>query len=264
MEAVEYDTLHHHEQSYWWYRAQREAVLDAVRSLRLPTGSRLLDAGCGSGANLDAIRNACDVRAYGADVSEHAARLWIPRGTHRDATDVNHVCRASVNELPYDHGVFDAVVSVDVLCCEEVCVEDAMREMVRILKPGGGMVLAVPAYQWMLSRHDDAVHCVRRFDRSGLRESMERAGMSVRRVTHLLPTFFPMIAAVRLATRRKRMSNGASVHSDLSTLPHWLNESLLGVARLERMILGQRGAPFGSTILASGRKGLGIGRKGVA
>jgi SAM-dependent methyltransferase len=255
LETIEYDKLRRFERWYWWYRAQRESVLEAVASLGVGRDSRVLDAGCGSGANVEAIGRRFGARCVGVDFSNEAARLWA-------GVEGFSACRASVNEIPFGDGSFDVVLSVDVICCAEVRVASAVSEMARVLKPGGGMVLAVPAYQWMLSRHDEAVHCVRRFDGVGVRRLMEGVGVRVERAAHLMPTFFPLIAAVRLA-RKRRVGHGvgaalrSDLRSDLTPLPRWLNGALYGVTRFERVVFGRRGAPFGSTILAVGRKGVG-------
>jgi len=248
VEAVEYERLAHFEDSYWWYRAQREWVLDCLRRINLRPGSRVLDAGCGTGRTIEQVIRRFSVTGFGLDCSPHAAQFW------RNGACVRR-CLGSVNELPYADGSFDVVVSVDVLQARQVRPATAIAELARVLRPGGCLVLLVPAFQWMLSRHDEAVHCVRRLDRRRLRCLVADTGLNVERLAYLFGVFFPAIAAVRLLTKLRSNRNGHAVRSDLSDLPGWLNRSLLGMARAERVLLHGRGAPFGSTLLMVARKG---------
>ncbi len=248
METAEYQRLHDFETWYWWYSAQRENVIQAVGDLRLPPEARLLDAGCGTGRNLIELSRRLPLDAYGFDLSPHAAAFWNGEAHVRR-------CVASLNELPYAAGFFHVVCSVDVLGCEGVHVERALAEMARVLRPGGHLVLLVPAYQWLLSPHDAAVHSVHRFSRSELRTLAENSGMSVVRLTHRFPTFLPLIVGARLRSR-VRLRRGANGNgSDLMELPRWLNAALCRWARMEHGAFHRVTIPFGTTILLVARKG---------
>ncbi len=236
-----------YEQWYWWYRAERAALLETVRELKLQRSARVLDAGCGTGRNVAELGGELGVRAYGVDLSKHASAFW-------DSNRFVSRALGSVNELPYADHSFDAVVSVDVLQCEQVDPSTAVCEMARVLRPGGHMVLLVPACQWLLSRHDAAVHCVRRFSRTQLRVMLDETGLSTIRMTHLFPVFFPVLAASRLLTRSRAMQGDSTPRSDLKPLPAWVNYTLLAVATAERHITRYTTAPFGSTILTVARK----------
>ena len=71
-------------------------------------------------------------------------------------------CRGSVNALPFSDDSFDAVVSADVLCHCRGGPDGCPTELKRVLRPGGRLVVNMPAYQWLLSAHDRQVHNVRR------------------------------------------------------------------------------------------------------
>jgi len=247
METAEYQRLHDFENGYWWYSAQRENLIDAVRQLNLPPGARVLDAGCGTGRNLIELSR-LPLTAFGFDMSPHAAAFWNGEpGVRR--------CRASINELPYADEFFDAACSVDVLGCEGVQVGIALAELTRVLRRGGYVVLLVPAYQWLRSPHDAAVHSVHRFTRSELRRLTEDAGLTVVRLTHRFPLFFPLIAGARVLSRL-RPSAASNGHSDLVALPRWLNSALSSIARAEHKLTNRTAMPFGTTILLVARKGI--------
>lgn len=246
MLAAEYQRLSEHEDQYWWYIAQREHLLEEVGRLPLPSGARVLDAGCGTGRNLLTLTRKGGYQGYGIDVSPHAAAHWNGQaGLSR--------MLASVNELPFADDSFDLVVSVDVLGCSGVQADRAMAEFRRVLSEGGYLVLLVPAYQWLRSRHDEAVHSVHRFGRQELAALAFRNGLKVIRLGHRFMTFFPAIAGVRL-WRKRALSMRESAQSDLSPMPSWLNAGLLAIARLERRWLGRCELPFGTTLLMVARK----------
>lgn len=244
---MEYKRLAAFEEWYWWYRAERELLVQTVRHLKLDPGARVLDAGCGTGCNLVELAGKLKISGYGVDNSVHAAEHWNGNGQV-------HRCLGSVNALPYGDAGFDAVVCVDVMQCREVEPQIMMREMARVVRPGGHVVVLAPAYQWLLSRHDQAVHSVQRFRRADLRSLAHRAGLTVMRVTHAFPVFFPAIAAVRLVRKIGLVNDGAANESDLWVLPRWINGVLLGIARLEQRVVRHLDAPFGSTILLVARK----------
>jgi len=247
MQTSEYKTLHDYESWYWWYISQRANLTAAVADLSLSVGARLLDAGCGTGRNLIELARLLPIQAYGVDSSRHAAALWNGDGRVQR-------CVGSVNEIPHPNGFFDVVVSVDVLGCHGVDISRAIAEMVRVMCPGGYLVLLVPAYQWMRSRHDAAVHSVHRFTRHGLTALVREAGLTVLRATHRFTLLFPFIAGLRLLRRAVRSTCSASAVSDLRPLPSWLNRGLLGIVRAEQWLLGRWSVPFGSTILLVARK----------
>ena len=260
MEAAEYQTLARFEERYWWYRAVRELLLETVSSLRLGEGAKVLDAGCGSGRHLEELVLKARVSGYGLDASPHAAALWSGNGSLNGQAagspslqGLSGRCVGSVDALPFEDKRFDAVVCIDVLQARQVEPQRAMCELVRVVRPGGAVVVMVPAHQWLLSKHDQAVHCVRRFERRGIRRLAGGAGLQVVRLFHAFSTFFPIIAAVRLL-RKGAPASGRAPRSDLFNLPGWLNSTLLGVARLERTVLRRISAPFGTSIMLVGRK----------
>ena len=242
MEAREYDVLAEQERTYWWFRALRGIVGDVVAGLGLPPGARVLDAGYGTGATAEALAREHGVSVTGVDVSALAARRWP--ATHR-----GRGCLGSVNALPFATASFDAVVSADVLCCALVSPALARAELVRVLRPGGRLVLWLPAYAWLLSAHDRAVHCVRRTTARELgRFVRDSPGLSVERVTYCFPLLFPAIAAARLLRKR------GEARSDVRPLPRAVDRILGAVAGLERRGLRAFDYPFGTTVLCVARK----------
>lgn len=245
MESREYATMAAFETAFWWYRGQRSMILDVLASLPRPSDGPVLDAGCGTGRLAVQTRERLGATVVGIDRAPEASTFWAEGGLACGSL-------ASVNALPFDDATFSIVYSVDVLCCAEVDAEAACAEFARVLRPGGHLVLVVPAYQWLLSEHDCAVHATRRFDRRMLRTLLVSAGLVVRRVTNLFPSLFPAIATVRLLRRRSDYNGHA--RSDLRPIPSTLNRLLYGVTQIERGLLRHVDFPFGTTLLAVAAK----------
>jgi ubiquinone/menaquinone biosynthesis C-methylase UbiE len=248
VEAHEYQTLFEFEPSYWWYRGLHLILLDTVRSLGLGPNAAVLDAGCGTGQNLLNLTRQLTNNAYGFDFSRHAAAYWGRRCLEK-------ACVASINEIPFPENTFEAVISVDVLECEAVNEDDACMEMWRVLRPGGYMILVVPAYDWMMNpEHHKAVGAVRRYSRSRLAALLKRRPVELLRVTHLFGSVFPAVATYRLADRI--LSHGANdePRSDLKPLHPAINRLLFALVSAERRILRHVNLPFGSSIMAVARK----------
>src|SRR3954449_934214 len=157
------------DERHWWWVGRRRILRDQIRRLALPAGASLLDAGCGSGADLEMLSEFGAVS--GIDLSEQAAAHARERG-------VGEVRVGPIEELPWAEASFDLVTCLDVL---EHIRDDrgALRELRRVTRPSGRLVLTVPAYQVLWSAHDvDNGHC-RRYGRRALREAAREAGWKV-------------------------------------------------------------------------------------
>ncbi|MEO6875910.1 MAG: class I SAM-dependent methyltransferase, partial [Opitutaceae bacterium] len=170
----EYRKLAAVEDAMWYFRALHAHIGRELVANLPPGPARILDAGCGTGG---LIRRLAPLRPEwqwtGVDVSPVACQLARERG----GSDVSE---ASVTALPFAEGEFSAVVSADVLYHLD---DDglALREMARVLRPGGVMVINVPAHRWLWSYHDVAVQGRRRYGRGELKAKLVQAGLTPRR-----------------------------------------------------------------------------------
>ena len=248
MQPHEYQTLYEFETFYWWYQGIHGMLLDALKSLELGPEARFLDAGCGTGQNLVNVKEHVTGDVYGFDFSRHAATFWSKRGL---AT----VCVASINEIPFPAETFDVVMSVDVLECGAVDEETAYGQLWSALKPGGHLILVVPAYDWLLNpEHHDAVGAVRRYTRPRLATLLGKRPVKVLRITHLFASVFPLVATYRVVDRWFPRRSDGPPRSDLEPLHPALNRLLFGVVNAERKLLRHWDMPFGSSIMAVVRK----------
>ncbi len=238
MRTDEYQRIYDLEDTYWWYRnlhtLAREYV--AIASVAEPV---LLDVGCGTGGFLHGL----PPHVHGCGIDMHPEALRLAR--MRDGLAVS---RGSANEIPIADASVDVVVSLDVIC--HTAVTDAgaaVVEMARVLKPGGLLVLNLPAYDWLRSGHDVAVHTIRRFTRAQVRELLRGADLEIATLTHWNTLLFPAAAAVRFLHRNRQ-------DSDLTSPNPWMNRAFTNVLRVERSIVRRIPLPFGLSIFAVARK----------
>ena len=239
----EYRVMFEIEDDYWWYRGLRELIKNLLARYAPARSShpRILDVGCGTGANLKLLQSYGD--AIGVDISDQAIGFCRVRGIPQ-----NRILLASAIDLPFPDSQFDLAVSFEVLCNLD---EDelALHEIARVLKPGAHFIVGLPAYQWLWSMHDVAVGHKRRYDSQEVRRKLSAAGFEIERVTYANAMLLPLIAAVRLLSREKQ-----KVHSDLVPLPRFINTFLTALFVAEMRTVSRVNLPFGVTLIAVARK----------
>jgi SAM-dependent methyltransferase len=226
---------------HWWYRGRRRIIRAELDRLPLPADARVLDAGCGSGRTLEELGRYGHV--YGIELDPGAASVARERGH-------GEVRIGRLEELPWEDGYFELITCLDVI---EHTPDDrvTLRELRRVCKPGGFLLVTVPAYQGLWSTHDVANHHYRRYSRARLRAAARGAGWQVRRMTSFNGLLLGPAAAVRLAERRRLRQPDADYKPELTLGPTWLNSALEQPLRLEaRWLARGRTMPAGLSLLA--------------
>ena len=245
MREDEYRAMYDLEDRLWWYvgmRAITASLLDAELAGR--TRLRLLDVGCGTGYSLNWLRGRYPVeRAYGVDLSPHAAALWRLR-------DLDMVALASADRLPFGAGAFDLVTCFDVIYqLDAGGARRAASEMHRVLKPGGVLFIREPAYEWMRGGHDVAVATRHRYTRGELRRLLESVGFATRRATYANSLLFWAAAPHRFLSRLR-----GSGESDVKPAAPWMNRLFGGALGVESKMVRRMAFPFGLSVIVVGRK----------
>ena len=231
------------EESHWWYTGRRKILSSFVEDIcRRVTDRRprILDVGCGTGANLLMLSKYGD--AEGVDVSEDALAFCRERG-------LENVKLGAAEELPYDDGTFDLVTALDVV---EHLDDDlaGLREMRRVLRPGGRVLLFVPTFMFLWGLQDDVSNHRRRYRMPELRRVLEQAGFEIERTTYANITFFMPILAMRKLMRL----TGIKAESENNINVSALNGVLARMLGAERGILKYVNIPFGVSGLCVARK----------
>jgi ubiquinone/menaquinone biosynthesis C-methylase UbiE len=251
LRAQDYADLYALEESLWWFVGMREVTRAVLDPLCPPGRTRaVLDAGCGTGGMLTWLeRYAGGGRVAGVDLSMAGLDFCRSRG-------LGDVAQASVTALPFDAETFDLVTSFDVLVQlpGEGSDELAMREMYRVLRPGGVAFARAAAYEWMRSGHDEALNTQRRYTLTQLSERMTRAGFRVRRATYANSLLLPAAALRRLVLKRLGLADaGSDVKPPGSDL---LNRALASALRAEARLLKRPNSklPAGLSVICVAEK----------
>jgi SAM-dependent methyltransferase len=246
MKKEEYSTLFEMEDIHWWYLGHR-ALFSSILEAHCPQVllGKVLDAGCGTGGFTQWFREKYDPELMaGIEICEEAIAHCSERGLKR-------IKQCSVEEIDFPDAFFDLVLSFNVLNHFEVKSDvRALSEMRRVLKPGGFLLLNLPAYRSLRGTHDLAVCDVRRYNARDIEEKLALAGLKPIRVTYFNLLLLPLVAVYRYVTR---LRSKKEVHSDLWLPPAPLNRMLASILRGEARVAGKRDLPTGSslTVLAT-------------
>jgi SAM-dependent methyltransferase len=247
MERSEYEVLAATEDYHWWHggmRALVAALLDPLYGARHDL--RILDAGCGTGGNVRFLRRYG--RVYGTDVAPEAIELG-------GQTIPETLARGSVLALPFADDQFDLVTSFDVLYHRGVPDEvTALREARRVLRRGGRLLMRLPAYEFLRSKHDRAVHTRRRYTAASTRQLVQEAGFIVERCTYVNSLLFPIPLAQRLL--EQAVPAVEQQDSDMSPPAPLLNHTLRVPFAMEATWLEMGGGfPMGLSVLCLAHSG---------
>lgn len=235
------DQLYHEffelEDRHWWFVARRRILRDVIRrDLQLPARSSILDVGCGTGAFLADCSS--EFQTAGTDTSPLAVEYCRQRG-------LRNIVQCTLDAYPHPEERFDLITLLDVI--EHVDDDQGLlRNALALLRPSGRLLVTVPAYQFLWSRHDEVNHHKRRYTASRLVSVLRNAGFTVQRTTYLNTFLFPLAAAERIAGRL-RTGRDPGV---LSLPPAILNKALLSVFASERHLLRFVSFPFGLSVMA--------------
>jgi SAM-dependent methyltransferase len=236
VEAAEYALMDAAEDHMWWYRALHRRLAAALSGVH----GTVLDAGCGTGGMLTQLHTERpDLGLVGVEWSEPASRRAAAKSGAR-------IVRGSVNTLPFADASFDAVIAADLLCHRAVDPGAALSELRRVLRPGGRLVVNMPAYAWLLSAHDQRVHNARRCTARGLATMLGEAGFRRVRARYWNSLLLPLMVA-----QRKLLARDAGT-SDVAPFPPWLDATLHAMTEFERRL--PFALPVGGSVLATAER----------
>jgi SAM-dependent methyltransferase len=232
------------EDRYWWFLGRKVILAEVLRALLPPGRSRrVLDVGCGSGATLVVLQEFGPV--MGLDPAWLALQFCRERG-------LRDLLQGEASFLPLQAGRVDLLTLLDVL---EHIPDDhaALRELHRVLAPDGWLLLAVPAYQFLWSEHDEALSHCRRYTAPELRAKVEEAGFTVVRLSYAITALFPLAVVFRLAQRllKRRREPKTALIEPPGLINRFFYRTLVWEARWLRF----RNLPCGLTVLCAARKG---------
>lgn len=244
MNTDEYLKLAEVEDRMWYFRSLHAHVGRLLGSVGQE--SDVLDAGCGTGGLILRLRAQHPGWKFsGIDFMPLACELARKRcGAGVDIRE------ASITALPFANASFDAVVSADVIC-QVVDADTAVKEFFRVLRPGGAVVINVPAYMWMWSYHDDSCQTKHRYTRAEIGGLIEAAGFRAAQVTHWNALPFPLVWGKRKLLRRAKDT------SDVKEYPAMIDAMFGAMMAIEHAWMRAGGTwAWGTSVLAVARKPL--------
>ncbi len=246
MEKIEYTKMAEHESSYWWYIGRIHIVRAQLRKIQAELSSkklRILNIGSGTGGTIPLLQEFGEV--FNVDVSEQALKMLTDQG-------INNLYKIEGIELPFEDSYFDIAVAMDVL--EHIDKDaKALVEWSRVIKPSGRLIITVPAYQWLWSKHDESLHHFRRYTASGIHRLCNQANFKIRKRSYMIMFTFPLVAGYRLLTSIYKSDQKEAAHTSHVRVPKIINSLFILLLKVESFLLRYLNFPFGTSILIIAR-----------
>ena len=232
------------EANHFWYRGFRNYLLPVfAAAVAGRSRIRILDVGCGTGYNLGLL--ARHGAAFGLDLNERG--LALAREVGRP------LLRADTARLPFADGTFDLVTSFDMMQCIPTD-REAVREMARVVKPGGVVVVSMAALDVLHGDHSEVWQEYRRYTRASARALAEQAGLRVERVAFMFAVLFPLLLLSRGVQRLTRRFREVRDDTDITIPPAPVNGLLSLLLRAEATLSRRVGMPVGSSVFFVARR----------
>jgi len=241
MQSHHYPILYQVEDTHWWYVGRRRIIQALVEriSTTLKT-QRILDVGCGTGANLKML--AAYGKAEGVDISPQAVDFCHERG-------LNSVKLGAIEQLPYESDSFELVTALDVI---EHLDDDiaGLREMRRVLCRDGRLLVFVPAFMFLWGVQDDVSNHRRRYTLPRLLKAVEEAGFSVEWSSYANISFFLPVLVVRSVMRWLGLRADTEYGINISLM----NGPFSSLFAAERLVFKHGRLPFGVSAVCIARR----------
>ena len=219
MEVAEYEKMYKFEEGYWWWIGKREIVKCILNRLNL-NFTNILDAGCGTGLNLNYLKHYGSV--IGLDFSKEALNFCKLR-------ENKNLIQADAEKVPFKEDTFDLITALDLL--EHLDDGNVLKEFYRVLKPNAYLIITVPAFKFLWSKHDEALHHKRRYNKGQLKDILEQNGLILKKITYW--DFFLFLPIVVLRLAKKKAMKKQEVKTDVERLPNFVNRFFTSVLKVE-------------------------------
>lgn len=237
METREYYNIFENEYSHFYYVSLHEKLIKCLKIYAPKIRLKILDVGCGTGSL--ALQMGFMGEVYGIDNNPVAIQLAQKRGFKR--------CQVgSALKIPFMDGSFDVVIAADLL--SQLTFEESailLREVKRVLKPGGIFLLRTAAYHWLRGSHDQHIRILSRYSKQKLYNLLTEGGFKILKLSHV--NFFVLIPVFLKRLFQKIAKSPAK--SDIHSLPSWLNQGLIYLEKIETRCLFCFDLPMGVGLL---------------
>jgi SAM-dependent methyltransferase len=247
-DATAFEFLFNMEQKHFWHIGRKKLILDLVqRNVTDLNDSRMLEIGCGNGSVLAYLKQN-NVTIEGSDIFMEALKFCRRRVPSVPLYQADILC------LPFLHE-FDIVGLFDILEHIEYD-EKALLEVGQVLKPGGKLIITVPAHKLLWGYFDESSRHKRRYSRPELVAKVERNGYSVKKCSFYIFFLFPLFVVIRLLNnifRKRGRKNNLSTSVEVKTIP-LVNELFLFSLTIEKYLIRHMNLPFGASLVLIAEK----------
>lgn len=241
MKKYLYKDMYNLEERHWWHVSKRNAVLNLIKQYVKISQPRILDVGCGSGMNLSALSRYGDV--FGVDSSPEAIKFCKKR-------NLKNVKLGYIEKTGFPANSFDLITALDVI---EHTKDDqkSLKELYRILKPGGYLIVTLPAYQFLWSQWDVVLQHYRRYNVNLLTKLLKDNKFEILKLSYMYSFALLPVIVVRFVKSRFYEDN---YPSDFSVTPESSNGLLKLISKIELFFLLNWSIPFGTALISVARK----------
>ena len=238
MEVAEYEKMYKFEEGYWWWIGKREIVKGIINRLNSDFRT-VLDVGCGTGLNLIYLKHYGTV--IGLDLSKEALNFCKLRAAE-------NLIQADAEKVPFKDDTFDLIIALDLL--EHLDDRDVLKEFYRVLNPNAYLIATVPAFNFMWSKHDEALHHKRRYNKAQLKDALKSNGFIIEKISYWNFFLFLPIVAMRLI---KRSVKSEEIETDAKRLPNIVNAFLTSLLKIEEYLILRVNLPVGISLVCVGK-----------
>jgi ubiquinone/menaquinone biosynthesis C-methylase UbiE len=239
----EYQKMFIEEQTHWFFKTKRMFIENFLNKVPLASNIKIFEPGCGTGANRIFLEKYGSVTSL--DFSQDALDLCKKR-------EIKRLIRGDLNQLGLQSETFDFAFLLDVLYHQWVKDDIyALSDILRILKPGGKLLITDSAFPFLLSSHDKAVMTRERYTIPSITQKLEQAGFKVLRTSYMFATTFPLLTLVRLI---QKIAPPKEISSNVFKVPKLINQLVFKVMAIEARILSRSRLPFGSSVIVLAEK----------
>ena len=233
------------QEEHWWYVARRQYIASILKSISPNSLQSVLEVGCGPGPMIGFLRK-YGKTVIGIEYSKYALRLCHNHGNDK-------LVRGTIEKLPFPDESFDLVTAFEVLYHRNVRDDmEAIKELYRICKKGGNVLIVDPAFHFLKGQHHDFSHGMRRYTVKTLSQKLESAGFFIKKASYLYMCIFPLLCMIRLF--KNMFFHTGAISSELKKTNRVVNQCLIFLFKEESCILRSLNLPFGASVLCVAEK----------
>lgn len=240
MQKYLYEDLYLLEESHWWHINKRRLVSFFIKQNITNKNNKILDVGCGTGKNIEEFSKfgTC----WGIDYSTEAIAFCKKRG-------IKNAVLGSIQKIPFPAKSFDFITALDVL--EHVDDSKALKEIYRVLKPKGILIVTVPAFQRLWSKWDEVLHHKRRYTKKSLGKVIQENKFNTIKISYFYSFLILPVFLIRIV---KNIFFKDHYPSDFKLSSKLINNLMINISAAERSFITHNDIPFGTSLLAVAKK----------